>query len=156
MIAIEKMKRTRPDVILLDIHMPRMDGLTFLRQLMAEDPVPVVVCSALAGAGTERALRALEEGALDIVAKPEVGLKEFLEESSTRLTEAIRGAAMARLARRPATAAPVRMPGPIVLRRGGGSAAPSGQRVIAVGASTGGTEAVREFLDAMPVDVRRS
>ena len=90
-IALQKMKRTRPDVILLDIHMPRMDGLTFLRQVMAEDPVPVVVCSTLTGAGTEVALRALEEGAVDIVTKPKVGLQGFLEESATRLTEVIRG-----------------------------------------------------------------
>src|SRR5262249_9142775 len=71
-IARDKMKRTRPDVILLDIHMPRMDGLTFLRQIMSEDPVPVVVCSSLTGTGTDVAMRALEEGAVDIVTKPKV------------------------------------------------------------------------------------
>ena len=152
-IALQKMKRTRPDVILLDIHMPRMDGLTFLRQVMAEDPVPVVVCSTLTGAGTEVALRALEEGAVDIVTKPKVGLQGFLEESATRLTEVIRGAAMARLIRRPAAAAPVRVPVPAAAPRAATAATrTSEQRLIAVGASTGGTDAIREFLGAMPAD----
>ncbi|HZM52369.1 MAG TPA: chemotaxis response regulator protein-glutamate methylesterase [Vicinamibacteria bacterium] len=152
-IAQQKMKRIRPDVILLDIHMPRMDGLTFLRQVMAEDPVPVVVCSSLTGAGTEEALRALEEGAVDIVTKPKVGLQGFLEDSATRLTEVIRGAAMARLARRPATAESGRTAVPPAAPRAGTAATrTSAQKLIAVGASTGGTDAIREFLAAMPAD----
>jgi two-component system chemotaxis response regulator CheB len=151
-IAREKMKRTRPDVILLDIHMPRMDGLTFLRQIMAEDPVPVVVCSTLTGTGTDVAMRALEEGAVDIVTKPKVGLQGFLEESATRLTEAIRAAAMARLARRPAGGEPGRKHMSGAAARGAAPPRSSAQKLIAVGASTGGTDAVREFLDGMPAD----
>jgi two-component system chemotaxis response regulator CheB len=129
-----------------------MDGLTYLRQVMAEDPVPVVVCSSLTGAGTEEALRALEEGAVDIVTKPKVGLQGFLEDSATRLTEVIRGAAMARLARRPATAESGRTAFPPAPRAGTAATRTSAQKLIAVGASTGGTDAIREFLAAMPAD----
>jgi two-component system, chemotaxis family, protein-glutamate methylesterase/glutaminase len=78
LIAIDKMRRCRPDAIVLDIEMPRMDGITFLQKLMREDPIPVVVCSGLAGPGTEVAVHALEEGAVDIVAKPRIGVKGFL------------------------------------------------------------------------------
>ena len=74
-------------MILLDIEMPRMDGLTFLRKLMADDPMPVVICSALAGRGTETALRALEEGAVEIVAKPRIALHDFLTESTEMLID---------------------------------------------------------------------
>ena len=75
LIAMDKMRRERPDAIVLDIEMPRMDGLTFLRKVMAEDPIPVVVCSGLAGRGSEVALRALEEGAVDLVEKPRLAVK---------------------------------------------------------------------------------
>ena len=91
-IAMDKMRRERPDAIVLDIEMPRMDGLTFLRKIMSEDPIPVVVCSGLAGAGTEAALRALEEGAVDLVEKPRLGVKDFLEDSATRLVGVVRAA----------------------------------------------------------------
>jgi two-component system chemotaxis response regulator CheB len=153
LIAAEKMRRRRPDALVLDIEMPRMDGLSFLRELMSgEDPVPAVVCSGLARPGTEVALEALEEGAVAIITKPRVGLKGFLEESAARLVDAVRGAAMARIRRRGPAAPP---------RLDGGPAAPPGRpgalttttsKVVAVGASTGGTEAIRELLVGMPPD----
>ncbi len=96
-IAMEKMKRARPDVIVLDLEMPRMDGLSFLRKIMAEDPIPVVVCSGLGGRGTEAALRALDEGAVEVVAKPKLGIKDFLQDSATLLSDAVRAAAQARI-----------------------------------------------------------
>ena len=100
-IAAEKMRRRRPDALVLDIEMPRVDGLTFLRQVMAgDDPVPAVICSSLAGPGTDVAVQALEEGAVAIITKPRIGLKGFLEESATRLVDAVRGAAVARVHRR--------------------------------------------------------
>ena len=103
LIAQMKIREQRPDVILLDIAMPRMDGLTYLRKLMATDPIAVVVCSALAGRGTETALKALEEGAMEIVTKPQIALHDFLSESTDLLIEAIRAAAQARVRiRRPA------------------------------------------------------
>jgi len=161
-IAREKMKRTRPDVILLDLEMPRMDGLTFLRQLMASDPLPVVICSALSGSsGTEVALRALEEGAVEVITKPRLGVQDFLEESATRLVDAIRAASEAhlgRFARRlppegPPAVRPTPPPRPAVPGRPAASGrGATSDRVIALGASTGGTEALREVLEAMPED----
>src|SRR6266545_5221202 len=100
-IAMEKMRHGRPDVIVLDIEMPRMDGLTFLEKIMAEDPIPVVVCSGLAGPGTDVALQALEEGALDVVAKPRLGVKGFLEDSARRIVHVVRAAAEAKVRARP-------------------------------------------------------
>ncbi len=141
-IAQSKMERESFDAVLLDIEMPRMDGLTFLRKLMSERPLPVIVCSALAGRGTEVAIRALEEGAVDVVEKPHAALHEFLSESNVRLLDAIRGAAKARLRRRRADAVvPVLLPTPLRSRS---------ERIVAIGASTGGTEALREILEAMP------
>src|SRR5437899_3088109 len=81
-IAMEKMKKFPPDVILLDLEMPRMDGLTFLEKVMSQNPVPVVICSELTGPRTEAAIRALEIGAVDIITKPKVGIRGFLEESA--------------------------------------------------------------------------
>jgi two-component system, chemotaxis family, protein-glutamate methylesterase/glutaminase len=96
-IALDKMGRSRPDVILLDLEMPRMDGLTFLRKIMSEDPIPVVVCSGLASRGTEVAIRALEEGAVEVLAKPQLGVRDFVHDSATTLIETIRAAAEARV-----------------------------------------------------------
>ncbi len=92
LIALDKIRHHRPDVIVLDLEMPRMDGLTFLRRLMAEDPIPTVVCSGLAGAGTEAALRAIEEGAVEVIAKPRLAVRDFLHESAVLLIDAVRGA----------------------------------------------------------------
>ena len=142
-IAQAKVEREAFDVVLLDVEMPRMDGLTYLRKLMSERPLPVIICSALAGRGTEVALRALEEGAVDIVEKPRASLHEFLSESSIRLLDVIRGAAAARLRRRA-----MRTPPPVItmpLRR-------TSERIVVIGASTGGTEALREILEAMPTE----
>jgi two-component system chemotaxis response regulator CheB len=153
LIAITKMRQSRPDVILLDLEMPRMDGLTFLEQIMSEDPIPVVVCSGRAGRGSDAALRALEKGAVEIVAKPEFSVGEFIEEKASTFIEAVRGAAAAKLRRRIAPTGVDRIktaelrqilptpPGRI-----------SSTQIIAVGASTGGTEAIRELLLAMPTE----
>lgn len=148
-LAHEKMRRARPDVIVLDVEMPRMDGLTFLRMVMREDPLPVVICSGLAAAGTDVALAALEEGAVEIVAKPRLGVKDFLEDSARRVVHAVRAAAQARIrarAPRPSTRAePAPALAPRLLRE-------TTHKVVVVGASTGGTEAIRELLQAMPPD----
>ena len=141
-IAQSKIEREPFDVVLLDVEMPRMDGLTYLRKLMSERPLPVIVCSALAGRGTDVAIRALEEGAVDIVEKPKVSLHEFLAEANVRLIDAIRGAAAARLRRRRPAAGP---PAPVPLRE-------RSEKIVALGASTGGTEALREILEGLPPD----
>src|SRR6266576_6962963 len=95
LIAQQKMLRVRPDVIVLDLEMPRMDGLTFLRKMMADDPIPTVICSGVAMRGTEAALRALDEGAVGIVTKPKLGVRSFLYESGLVLTDMVRSAARA-------------------------------------------------------------
>jgi two-component system chemotaxis response regulator CheB len=151
-IAREKLKKARPHVIILDVEMPRVDGLTFLRQLMAEDPIPVIICSGLAGPGTDVALQALEEGAVEIVTKPQLGVKGFLEESAARIVQAVKAAAQSRPrpARRPAVL-PRHDAGAILPARPA-TLATTTLKVIAVGASTGGTEAIRTLLEVMPPD----
>jgi two-component system, chemotaxis family, protein-glutamate methylesterase/glutaminase len=152
LIAWAKMQKEPPDVVITDLEMPRMDGLTFIRKIMAEMPTPVVVCSGLAARGTELALRALEEGAVEVITKPKVGVRDFLHESAVTLLDAVWSASQAQIRPRPMPAVP-RLTADVVLPRKGRSrcaGAPSG--VIAVGASTGGTEALRVFLTALPTD----
>jgi two-component system chemotaxis response regulator CheB len=151
-IAMEKMRRERPDVIVLDLEMPRMDGLTFLHKLMAEDPLPVVVCSGLAYPGSEVAVRALEEGALDVVAKPRLGVKGFLEESAQRIVHVVRAASQARVRRRPPRTGAERRPVAVADRAVHPAIQRTTHKVVVVGASTGGTEALRTLLEAMPPD----
>jgi two-component system, chemotaxis family, protein-glutamate methylesterase/glutaminase len=151
LIAWTKMQKERPQVVITDLEMPRMDGLTFIRKIMAEMPTPVVVCSGLAARGTELALRALEEGAVEVITKPKVGVREFLHESAVTLLDAVWSAAQAQL--KPRLPVAPRLTADAVLPRKGkppANSAPS--TVIAVGASTGGTEALRVFLAALPTD----
>jgi two-component system, chemotaxis family, protein-glutamate methylesterase/glutaminase len=158
-VALEKMARGPFDVVVLDIEMPRMDGLTFLRKVMAERPIPVVVCSGLAEEGSEVAIQALEEGAVDIVVKPRLGLQGFLQESAQRLVQVVRAAAIADVGKRiraprrvvPGAGSgrlplvePARGDGPTLLR--------TTHKVVVIGASTGGTEAIRVVLEALSPD----
>ena len=155
LIAMAKMDRVRPDVILLDLEMPRMDGLTFLRKIMTEDPIPVVICSGVAAAGTGSAMRALEEGAVEIITKPKLGVKGFLIESAVLLSDTVWAASQARLSHRlpasfrtsPLPSSPLQSP-PISNAR---SVFPS-NKIIAIGASTGGTEALRFLFKHLPPD----
>lgn len=153
LIAMQKMKKSMPDVILLDLEMPHMDGMTFLRKLMKDNPIPVVVCSALTGPTTDGAIRALECGAVDIITKPAIGVRGFLEESAMLLEDTVRAAAAARLRKsslRVATAAlfPAqnRPSAPLASSR------TETERIIAIGASTGGTEALLHIFEQMPTD----
>ncbi len=155
-VAMAKMKKTRPDVILLDLEMPKMDGLTFLRKITAEDPIPVVICSSHAGRGSEAALQAMEEGAVEVVAKPTVGIQEFFYESALMLIDTVMAAAQAQLRTRVSAIRPVpvapKLTADAILprpRRRAGLAATD--KVIAMGASTGGTEALRTVLEVMPL-----
>jgi two-component system, chemotaxis family, protein-glutamate methylesterase/glutaminase len=151
------MAQEAPDVITLDVEMPRMDGLTFLDKIMRQHPLPVVMCSSLAGAGTETALSALERGAVDVIEKPRVGAAKFLEESRIRIGDAIKSAAQAHL--RPARP-PAGLPQPkpkltadVILPKPNSQAMiQTTEKVVAVGASTGGTEALRVFLENLPAD----
>lgn len=96
LIALRKIRQRRPDVVITDLEMPRMDGLSFLRKIMEEFPLPVVICSGFAARGTEMALRALEEGAVEIISKPKLGVREFLNDSAVVLLDAVWSAAQAR------------------------------------------------------------
>ena len=154
--AAERIKQQLPDVITLDIEMPRMDGLTFLDRLMSQHPIPVVICSSLTGAGTDTALAALAKGAVEVITKPKLGTKEFFEESRVRICDVVKAAAHARLAR-PRQAAPPavapKLTADVILAKPGSCAmVQTTDKVVVVGASTGGTEALREFLQAMPLD----
>ena len=151
-IAMEKMAKQRPDAIVLDLELPRMHGLDFLAKIMQEDPIPVVICSALTGEGTDAAMRALEQGALAIVTKPRLAIREFLHESAIVLVDAVRGAAQARVGpRRPAPSPRLTADAVLPPRPGPSGAVPSG-RIVAIGASTGGTEALTRLLPALPHD----
>ena len=151
-IAMDKMRKERPDAIVLDLEMPRMDGLTFLHRVMASDPLPVVVCSGLAGEGTEAALQALEDGAVEIITKPRLGVKGFLEESAGRMVDALRAAAHARVRLRAPPRERKRTADAVLSARKGPALRETTTKVVAIGASTGGTEALRELLEALPPD----
>jgi len=150
--AVDKMDRMRPDVIVLDLEMPRMDGLTFLRHVVKmERPVPVVVCSGLSGGRT--AVQALELGAVAVVEKPRLDVRGFLFESAVLLIDTVRGAAEARVrARAAASAPPPRLSADAVLPQFRPRVGYATDTVVAVGASTGGPEALRALLAALPVD----
>ena len=152
LIATQKMKKFQPDVILLDLEMPHMDGITFLKKLMVENPIPVVVCSALTGPTTDAAIRALECGAVDIITKPAIGVRGFLEESALLLEDTVRAAAAARLRkalRHPATTS---KPAPSKTLAPCPAFNTQTDRIIAIGASTGGTEALLHVFEQMPPD----
>ncbi|MFT6429087.1 MAG: two-component system chemotaxis response regulator CheB [Halopseudomonas sp.] len=154
--AMEKMAKEWPDVIVLDVEMPRMDGITFLKKIMTERPTPVVICSSLTEKGAETTLQALAAGAVEIITKPKAGLKNFLEESAAELVGAIRAAAQANvkhLVRRAGALAPVasKLNADVVLSASKGQAmAQTTERIVAIGTSTGGTQALELVLTALP------
>ena len=145
-----------PDVITLDVEMPRMDGITFLRKLMGQCPVPVVMCSSLVESGSETLFQALEAGAVDVILKPRMGVVEALTEQHQRIRDTLRAAARARISKR-TTLAPLSPPPKLtadaVLPPPTGRAmARTTESVVCIGASTGGTEALREVLMALPAN----
>ncbi|NTV09903.1 MAG: chemotaxis response regulator protein-glutamate methylesterase [Zoogloea sp.] len=150
--AIERMRQAWPDVIVLDIEMPRMDGLTFLRRIMAEHPTPVVICSTLTEKGAQTTLEAMAAGALSIITKPKLGLKQFMQDSSADLLGAVKAAAQANMRRR----ASRQVPPPKLDANAVLAAAPAAalsqttDRVVAIGTSTGGTQALEAVLTALP------
>ncbi len=150
-LAAERIREEVPDVIVLDVEMPRMDGLTFLRKLMQQRPIPVVICSSLTDEGAQTTLRALEYGAVEIVTKPRMGTEAFLLESRELLCEAVKGARKARLRLiRPVEPA---LTADVVLARPSTMAmVETTDKVVLIGASTGGTEALRVVLERMPPD----
>ncbi|PTX99102.1 chemotaxis response regulator protein-glutamate methylesterase [Opitutus sp. ER46] len=154
-VAVQRIAEQVPDVMTLDVEMPRMDGITFLEQIMRQHPIPVVICSSLTDDGSRTALAALERGAVDIISKPKLGTKQFLEESSIRICDVVRSAARAGVRRfaGPALRATPKLTADAVLSpAGAGAMLETTEKIIAVGASTGGTEALRVFLEALPAN----
>ncbi len=149
--AVDCLKKTVPDVITLDVEMPRMDGITFLRKLMTQHPIPVVMCSSLTGRGCETTLQALEYGAVEIIEKPRMGAKQFLEESRIRICDAVKAAAQVKLHRREFKEVEKKLTADAVMSKPKTKAmAETTEKVVLIGASTGGTEAVRVFLEGLP------
>src|SRR6185436_5860099 len=131
---------------------PGMDGLSFLQTVMARDPIPVVVCSGLAAKGTEAALRAIESGAVAVIEKPRLGVKGFLHDSAILLRDTVVAASKARVRRPALRLLPASLEPPPARRLPRPPLATTTDKVIALGASTGGTEALRTILEAMPAD----
>ncbi|GAB4479166.1 MAG: chemotaxis response regulator protein-glutamate methylesterase [Burkholderiaceae bacterium] len=151
--AREMIRALNPDVLTLDVEMPRMDGLDFLERLMRLRPMPVVMVSTMTERGAEVTLRALELGAVDFVAKPKIGVADGLQALAHDITERIRAAARARLYRRAAPPPAVGAPGQAVAKtRPASYSRLSTEKLIAIGASTGGTEAIRAVLEQLPAD----
>lgn len=157
LLAIERMKIQWPDVIVLDVEMPRMDGITFLKKIMAEHPTPVVICSTLTEKGAQTSMEALSSGAVSIITKPKLDLKQFLKDSADDLVTAVldaAGANVQRLAQRRAATplvATAKNTADVILPPSDTKAMiQTTERVVAIGTSTGGTQALEEVLTALP------
>ncbi|MCE0558847.1 MULTISPECIES: chemotaxis response regulator protein-glutamate methylesterase [unclassified Motilimonas] len=153
--AMKKMASQWPDVIVLDIEMPRMDGITFLKKIMAERPTPVVICSTLAGKGADATMQALAAGAIDVITKPKAGLKGFLQEQRAMMIDAIKAAAMAKVGGR--ARAPSALPvtsklsaDAVIAPCANKPMSETTDKVIAIGTSTGGTQALEAVLVNLP------
>ena len=153
-LAAKIMETVIPDVITLDIEMPRMDGLTFLRKLMTQHPIAVVICSTLTEKGSDTYMKALEFGAVEIITKPKVGTRQFFEESCIRVCDVVKAAALTKprkLTARPMIVQP-KLTADAMLPKAKANCLKTTEKVVLVGASTGGTEALLTFLQSMPLD----
>lgn len=156
-IAAAKLRQEIPDVITLDIEMPKMDGLSFLKRIMAQRPIPTVVISSLTYKGAETAMQCLEHGAIDIITKPSMASDRSLADQKQEILEKIKAASIVKsgnMQRRPATAIPIRPDKKIIpyQRTGRKSMITTTERIVGIGASTGGTEALHELLEVLPGD----
>lgn len=149
-LAIPRMNAQWPDVIVLDIEMPRMDGITFLKKIMAERPTPVVICSTLAEAGAQTSMAALAAGAVAIITKPKIGLRQFLEDASQDMVSAVKAAAHANVK---ALRATIKNTADVIMQPAGekhSAMIQTTERVVALGTSTGGTQALELVLTGLP------
>ena len=152
--AMNHMAKQWPDVIVLDVEMPRMDGITFLKKIMAERPTPVVICSTLTEKGAETTVQALAAGAVSIVTKPKVGLKSFLQDAAADITQAVKAAARANMANICTGPAAVqvqkKLSADAVLKASPHAMSKTTEHFVAIGTSTGGTQALELLLTALP------
>jgi two-component system, chemotaxis family, protein-glutamate methylesterase/glutaminase len=155
--ALQKMQARWPDVLVIDIEMPRMDGITFLKKIMAEHPTPVVVCSSLAAEGAQATFEAMAAGAIAIITKPKIGLKSFLEDASNDIVQAVRSAARANMRAVRSASAPrqadlnrPKLDADAMLSAGSRALAHTTDQVVAIGTSTGGTQALEAVLTKLP------
>ncbi len=153
--AMERMRKAWPDVIVLDVEMPRMDGITFLHKLMAERPTPVVVCSTLTEKGAETTLQALAAGAVGIITKAKIGVRQFLQDASGNLIDAVKAAAHANVQclqrhASPAVRVPPKVSADVILSAATQAMVQTTERLVALGTSTGGTQALEAILTALP------
>ncbi|PLX95278.1 MAG: chemotaxis response regulator protein-glutamate methylesterase [Desulfuromonas sp.] len=156
-IAADKIRLEVPDVITLDVEMPRMDGLTFLKKIMSQHPIPVVMCSSLTEKGAETTFKALQYGAVEIINKPRLGARHYLEESKVVICDVVKAAASTRVRSLHTARVEIqpKLTADAVLKKASVSVPEmirTTERVVAIGASTGGTEALRVFLEQMPHD----
>lgn len=157
--ALKRMEVEWPDVIILDIEMPRMDGISFLKKLMQEHPTPVIICSTLTAKGAEVTMQAMSAGAVDIITKPTVNLKGFLQDSKTLLADAIKAASHARMktlsgaAKTTMEIKPKLSADSVIAPSGLAPMSETTDRVVAIGTSTGGTQALEYILTRLPRSV---
>ncbi len=147
--ALNHMQRRWPDVLILDVEMPRMDGITFLRKIMAERPTPVIICSSLTEQGAKTTVEAMSAGAVEIVTKPKLGVKDFLETEGAHLARLVKSAARIRTERLASRVAARS----VVSGAPAMAMAETTDRVVAIGTSTGGTQALEVVLSALPAVV---
>lgn len=153
--AAEKLENIKPDVITLDIEMPRMDGITFLKKIMSQYPIPVVICSSLVEKGAETTLKAVEYGAIDIIEKPKIGTKTFLEESKVMICDVVKAASkvnVKKISLKRSSFDKKLSADAVIPKTNKNFMIKTTEKIIVVGASTGGTEALRVFLESMPLD----
>lgn len=152
--AMEKMAKSWPDVIVMDVEMPRMDGITFLRKIMTEHPTPVVICSTLTEKGAETTMQALSAGAVSVVTKPKIGLKNYLQDASDNLIHTVKAAARANVRRLHSSSGPLpvapKLTADAVLPAATSAMAQTTEAVVVIGTSTGGTQALEAVLTALP------
>ena len=154
-IAAQKMSLQKPDVITLDIEMPRMDGLTFLKKIMQQHPMPVVICSSLVGRGTDTLAKAIEYGATEVIAKPQSGTEEFLQELRLTICDVVKAAALSKSVKLKKSKPVIsqKFTADAILQKPVSSALiQTTEQITVVGASTGGTEALAVFLQALPIN----
>ena len=157
--AVEQIKNVVPDVITLDVEMPKMDGITFLKKIMSQHPIPVIIISTLTSKGTETALSALEWGAVEVVLKPQLHTPEQRKEASMLLVDKVKAASHAVIHRRrvglakaPKSVKPKLTADAVLAKPDPTSLVKTTEKIVAVGASTGGTEALKTFLESFPLD----